>query len=103
GIPILVFDGSITGLIMVATGMGLTIIFVSIALLCSVITRDKAKGIGVAIMLWFYFVLIYDGLLLFLLFQFSDYALEKAVIVFSSLNPVDIARILILLKLDISA
>ena len=103
GIPILVFDGSITGIMMVATGTGLTIIFVSLAVLASVLTRDKAKGIGIAIMIWFYCALIYDGLLLFLLFQFSEYPLEKAVIVFSSLNPVDLARILILIKLDFSA
>jgi Cu-processing system permease protein len=54
-------------------------------------------------MLWFYFSLIYDGLLLFFLFQFSDYPLEKAMIVLSSLNPIDLGRILILLKLDIAA
>jgi Cu-processing system permease protein len=81
----------------------LTIIFVAIALLASVLTRDKAKGIGVAILLWFYFTLIFDGVVLFLLFQFMDYPMEKPMIVFSCLNPVDLARILILLKLDISA
>ena len=37
------------------------------------------------------------------MFQFGDYPLEKAMVVFCSLNPVDLARILILLKIDISA
>jgi Cu-processing system permease protein len=32
-----------------------------------------------------------------------DYPMEKPMVVFSCLNPVDLARILILLKLDISA
>jgi Cu-processing system permease protein len=67
------------------------------------LTRDKAKGIGVAILLWFYFTLIFDGIVLFLLFQFMDYPMEKPMVVFSCLNPVDLARILILLKLDMSA
>ena len=103
GIPILIFDGTVSGMIMVFTGIALTAIFVSLALLASVITRDKAKGIGVAIMLWFYFALIFDGLLLFFLFQFSDYPLEKPMIILSSLNPIDLGRILILLKLDVAA
>lgn len=103
GIPVLVFDGSVTGIILLLTGFALTAIFVSLALLASVITRDKAKGIGVSIMLWFYFALIYDGLLLFLLFQFSDYPMEQPMIILSSLNPIDLGRILILLKLDVAA
>ena len=76
---------------------------VSIALLASVKTRDKAKGIGLAILLWFYFSIIFDGLVLFLLFQFQDYPMEKPMLVFTALNPIDLSRILILLKMDISA
>lgn len=103
GIPVLVFSESETGIMLLLTGVALTAVFVSLALLASVITRDKARGIGVAIMLWFYFALIYDGLLLFFLFQFSDYPLEKPMIILSSLNPIDLGRILILLKLDVAA
>lgn len=103
GLPILLYDASATGLMMIAIGMVLTLVFVSLAVLASVITRDKAKGIGVSILLWFYFALIYDGIVLFLLFQFSDYPMEKATIAFSSLNPIDLSRIMILLKMDIAA
>jgi len=103
GIPVLIYAPGDTGLMMTAMGLLLTIVFVAIALLASVLTRDKAKGIGVAILLWFYFTLIFDGIVLFLLFQFMDYPMEKPMVVFSCLNPVDLARILILLKLDMSA
>lgn len=103
GLPVLLYSPTSSGIIMIFTGAALSIIFVSIALLASVMTRDKAKGIGVAILLWFFFSLIYDGLVLFLLFQFSDYPMEKPMIGLISLNPVDLARVLILLKLDISA
>jgi Cu-processing system permease protein len=54
-------------------------------------------------MIWFYAAIIYDALVLLFLFTFSDYPLEKAMIVLTALNPVDLARIMILLKLDISA
>jgi Cu-processing system permease protein len=50
-----------------------------------------------------YFSLLFDGFVLFLLFQFADYPLEKPMIFVSALNPIDLGRILILLQLDISA
>jgi len=103
GIPILLYAATDTGLILGAMGLLLSVIFVSIAMLAAVLTRDKAKGIGVAILLWLYFSLLFDGILLFVLFQFDDYPIEKAIIILSSLNPIDLGRILILLKMDISA
>ena len=54
-------------------------------------------------MLWLYFSLLFDGLVLFLLFQFADYPLEKPMIGVSALNPIDLGRILILLQMDVSA
>ena len=103
GIPILLYQPDAVGLTMIGTGILLSIIFVSIALLASVKTRDKAKGTGVAILLWFYFSIIFDGIVLFILFQFQDYPMEKPMLIFTALNPIDLSRILILLKMDISA
>jgi Cu-processing system permease protein len=103
GIPVMIYDGTSTGFILLLSGVFQTLIFTGIALLASVVTRDKAKGIGVSILLWFFFTLIYDAIVLMLLFRFSEYPLEKSMIALSMLNPVDLSRILILLKLDISA
>jgi len=103
GIPVMIYDGSSAGLTLILTGFFQTLIFIGIALYASVRTRDKAKGIGVSVLLWFFFTLIYDAIVLLLLFQFSDYPLEKPMIALSMLNPVDLSRILLLLKLDISA
>lgn len=103
GIPIIIFQPTDTGLVMLLTGIILTIIFTAIAMLAVVLTRDKAKGIGVALLLWLYFSLLFDGIVLLILFQFSDYPLEKPMIILSALNPVDLSRILILLQMDISA
>lgn len=103
GIPLLFFADFYTAGMMVLAGIFLTVIFVAIAFLASILTRDKAKGIGVSIMLWLYFSLLFDGLVLFLFFQFSEYPIEKAVVLLSALSPVDLSRILILLHLDVSA
>ena len=72
GIPIIIYQPTTTGFIMLGAGIVLSVIFVAIALLAAVITRDKEKGIGVAILLWLYFALIFDGLILFILFQFKN-------------------------------
>jgi len=103
GLPILVYETGLTGIIMVMIGCFLSVIFVGIAMLASVTTRDKAKGIGAAILLWLYFALIFDGLVLFLLFQFADYPLEKPMMIISGFNPIDLSRIMVLLRLDESA
>ncbi len=103
GIPLLIFADWATGLIMILSGALLSVIFVAIAFLSCIVTRDKAKGIGVSIMLWLYFALLFDGLVLFLFFQFADYPIEKVVVFLSALSPIDLCRILILLRLDVSA
>lgn len=103
GIPVLLFAAMPVGFILVACGCVLSIIFVAIALWAAVRIRDKAKGIGLAIIVWLYFALLFDALVLFMLFQFADYPIEKGMVAVSMLNPIDISRILILLQVDISA
>lgn len=103
GIPVLIYMPDATGLALLFAGTTLTLVFTSLAFLASVIARDKARGIGFALLLWFYFALIYDGLVLLILFSFSDYPLEKLTLLLSALNPIDLGRIFIILKMDISA
>jgi len=103
GVPLLIFSHNVVGLMMLVTGVVITMVFVSIAFFCVMFTRDKAKGIGIAILLWMYFALFFDGLILFLLFQFSDYPIEHAMVFITGLSPIDLVRIIILLHLDVSA
>lgn len=102
-IPILVYAPSAVGLMMLVVGFFITTVFVAIAFLSAILTRDKAKGIGIAILLWLFFALLFDGLILFILFQFADYPIEKMMVILAAFNPIDLARILILLHLDVSA
>lgn len=103
GIPILIFVPENVGFMMLLVGLFITTVFVAIAFLSSILTRDKAKGIGISIMLWLFFALLFDGIVLFLLFQLADYPIEKMMVGITALNPIDLARILILLHLDVSA
>lgn len=103
GIPLLLFVPLKIALMMLAVGCILSVIFISIAFLSSALMRDKSKGIGLSIMLWLYFALLFDGLVLFILFQFADYPIENLMIGISMLSPVDMSRILVLLQLDAAA
>jgi len=103
GIPLLLFSPDSIGIMMLIVGCLISIIFVALAFLSSIITRDKSKGIGIAIMSWLYFALLFDGMVLFLLFQLSEYPIEKAMVGITAFSPIDLARIQILLQLDQSA
>jgi Cu-processing system permease protein len=103
GMPILLYGATASSVTLIYSGLMLTLVFVSLAFLASVLTRDKAKAIGITLLFWFYFSLIYDGLLLLIIYSFSDYPLEKLTVALVALNPIDLARIMMLLKLDISA
>ncbi len=103
GVPIAAYGAWDGGPALLFSGLMLTLVFVALAFLASVLTRDKAKAIGLALLFWIYFSLIYDGILLWIIFSFTDYPLEKVTLGLVALNPVDLARIIMLLKLDISA
>jgi len=103
GVPVLLYDGSAPGLLLLGCGIALTLVFVSLAFLAAVLTRDKARGIGIALLMWFSCVILYDGLVLMVMFALSDYPIEKAIMALAFLNPVDLARIVMLLQLDTAA
>jgi len=84
-------------------GAFLTFIFTGLAFNIALSNENKIKGFGYAILLWLFMSVIYDGLFLLSLVLFSDYPLEKLSLIATMFNPIDLSRILILLKLDISA
>ena len=90
-------------IILLLSGVGLTLIFLALSFLISVRHEDRIRGLGMSVILWLFFTIIYDGLMLVLIYLFADYPLDKAVLVFSLLNPIDLARVLLLMELDISA
>lgn len=81
----------------------LTFIFTAISYNIALANEDKIKGIGFAILAWLFMAVIYDGLFLVSLVIFDEYPLEYFALGASVFNPIDLSRILIILKLDISA
>ncbi|ODS87517.1 ABC transporter permease subunit [Chryseobacterium lacus] len=103
GIPILLYSSIETGMSLIITGCFLSVIFTSLAMLAAIFSRDRAKGIGIAIFLWIFFAIIYDGILLVLIFQFADYPIEGIMATLTAINPIGLSRIFVLLQLDVAA
>ncbi len=103
GIPILLYSSIETGFSLIIIGVLLSVIFTSFAMLSAILSRDRAKGIGISIFIWLFFSIIYDGILLILMFQFADYPIEGIMATLTGLNPVGLSRIFVLLQLNISA
>ncbi|MEZ4909882.1 MAG: ABC transporter permease subunit [Saprospiraceae bacterium] len=103
GIPVLFFIPGVSGMMLIVAGLFISTIFIAIAMLCSILMRDKARGIGLSIIIWLLMTLIYDGVILYFMFQFADYPIEKPMAVVTAINPIDLARIQVLLQLDSAA
>ncbi|MTI87856.1 MAG: ABC transporter permease [Balneolaceae bacterium] len=65
--------------------------------------EDRIKGLGFALVGWLFLAILYDGLVLLAIFILGDYPIEKPMLAMSMLNPIDLARIIVLLEFDISA
>jgi Cu-processing system permease protein len=85
------------------TGVVLTAIFTAIAFVIALHWDDRVKGLGVAIATWLACAVLYDGLVLLLATLFADRPLERPLLVLMLANPVDLARVLLLLQLDLGA
>jgi Cu-processing system permease protein len=89
--------------ILLINGVLLTFIFSGLAFLIALRNENHIRGFGLAILSWLFFAVIYDGILLLTLVLFREYPIESLALGLSLFNPIDLSRILILLKLDISA
>lgn len=88
---------------LVVTGAALTFIFTAIAFSIALLAEDRLRGLGVALGIWLLVGLLYDGLVLVAVALFADYPIERPLLALTFANPVDLARVLLLLKLDVAA
>lgn len=89
--------------LLIVIGAFLNFIFVALSFNIALSTENKIKGFGYAILMWLFLAVIYDGLFLISLILFQEYPLDKFALGATMFNPIDLSRILIILKLDISA
>ena len=85
------------------TSVALTFSFVAIAFLIAVRADDKVKGLGAAIVTWLALTLVYDGVILLVTTTLGDYPIERPLLGMLLANPVDLARVQLLMRFDVSA
>ena len=103
GIPMLLYTDWGTGLVLLLMGCVTTQIFVSLAFLTTMLASDKTRGTGISILIWLLFTMIYDAVLLYALFLLSDWPVETPLLALLMLNPLDLTRFQVILKMDVSA
>ncbi len=108
GLPFLVegLDGAAQRVplaMLLVVGVALTASFTAVAFVIATATDDRLKGLGVAIAAWLAATVLYDGLVLIAVLLLGDYPLERPLLVAMFANPLDLARVLLLLQFDASA
>lgn len=88
---------------LIVAGCALTAVFGALAVLIAGLVDDRLKGLGIALGVWLTLTVAYDGLVLWVAMTFRDYPIEGAMLALSFANPVDLARVLLVLRFDISA
>ena len=89
--------------LLAASGALLTAVFTALAFLIAVRVEERVRGLGAALALWLLLAVAYDGVVLAFVAALGDWPLEKPVLALMLLNPVDLARVLLLMGLDVSA
>ena len=84
-------------------GVLMTAVFVAVASVIAVYVDDRLKALGLAVASWLLSAVLYDGLVLFLAMVFADYPLEPGLLALMVANPVDVARVVLLMQFDVSA
>jgi len=107
GVPFAVHahDGAPLGgvVALLTAGVALSLAFAAIATWIALYTDDRLKGVGVALGVWLATTIVYDGLVLGAAAAFGNYPLERPLLALMLANPVDVARVLVLTQLDVSA
>lgn len=103
GIPLMLFLPGGASLTLLLACVMLTLVFVAIGALIAIKNREKARGVGLGLVVWFLFVLVYDAVLLWVMFAFSEYPIEPWIVPLAALDPIDLGRIMVLLKVDLAA
>ena len=88
---------------LVGAGAALTLVFTAIAFCIALWCEDRLRGLGAAIGVWMIAAIVYDGLVMSVVAAFSDYPLERPMLALTLANPIDLARVTLLLQLDVSA
>lgn len=94
---------TVTLVVMLGGTAALTAVFTAIAFYIALRFDDRLTGLGVGMAIWLALGLLYDGLLLVVVMLMPDRAIEKTLLGVTLANPIDLVRIALLMRFDVSA
>jgi Cu-processing system permease protein len=89
-----------TGALLAVIAGALSAIFTAIAAAIAFSIEDRVRGLAAAIGAWLLLAIVYDAVVLLAAAQFADYPLERPMLVAMLANPIDLSRLLLLVRLD---
>ena len=107
GVPLIAAGASVATLriaaVLAAMCVALSAAFTGIAAVIAYRIDDRARGLATALGVWLLLAVAYDGFALMVAVQLADYPLERLMLGVMIANPIDLARLLLLLQFDVAA
>jgi Cu-processing system permease protein len=107
GLPLLLTGASLptlrTAFVIGVMCIALSAVFTGIATVIAYAVEDRVRGLATALGVWLCLAVVYDGLVLMAAVQFADYPLERPMLALMIANPIDLARLVLLLHFDVAA
>jgi Cu-processing system permease protein len=89
--------------LLLIAGVMLTGAFAAMAVWIVGVIPDRLKGLGAALGAWLLLAIGYDALVLWISVAWSNYPIEPVLLGLTLANPIDLARVLLVLRFDIAA
>jgi len=86
--------------LLLVAGVALTAVFGAMAILVAGLSSDRLRGLAASLAIWLATTVLYDGFVLWFTIAFRDASLERPLLALTLANPVDLARVMLLLQLD---
>ena len=81
----------------------LTLVGTALAFSIALRADDRVRALGIALAIWLGAAVLWDGIILLVALMFGDRAIEVPMLVALALDPLDLARVLLLLGTDAAA
>lgn len=90
-------------ILLLVLGCLLTLTFLSLAFFLATIVRKRELLFGWVLLAWFICFVLYDLVVVGVVLMFGDYPLEIPMLILVFFNPIDLARVILLVQSDLSA
>jgi Cu-processing system permease protein len=91
------------GLLLAVLAIVLGAVFTAIAAAIVSGVEDRVRGLALSLGVWLALAVVYDAVVLTAAVQLADYPIERPMLAAMIANPIDLARLLLLMRFDVAA